>query len=110
MSASFFRLTSLGSEGLEAAAVAVQVLMGVPREGSPVLSQGAWPSSPGTGAVLVVHVLLMVALGVLLLLTGLGVEELRETPLPPAASSLAARALVWCRTERMWISRVELWL
>lgn len=30
--------------------------------------------------------------------------------IPPAASSLAALALVWCRTERMWISRVELWL
>lgn len=28
--------------------------------------------------------------------------------IPPAASSLAALALVWCRTERMWISRVEL--
>ena len=35
---------------------------------------------------------------------------LAELVIPPAASSLAALALVWCRTERMWISRVELWL
>ena len=53
---------------------------------------------------------------------GLGVEVLildplaldpapvAELVLPPAASSFAARALVWCKTERMCISRVELWL
>lgn len=35
---------------------------------------------------------------------------LAELVIPPAASSLAALALVWCRTERMWISKVELWL
>jgi len=35
---------------------------------------------------------------------------LAELVIPPAASSLAALALVWCRTERMWISRVEIWI
>ena len=56
------------------------------------------------------------------LVTGLGLDvevlmpdppplnpaALAELVIPPAASSLAALALVWCRTERMWISKVEL--
>lgn len=61
---------------------------------------------------LVVELLAGVGLDVVLMVDAppLKLVALAELVMPPAASSLAALALVWCRTERMWISRVELWL
>ena len=96
------------------------MLTALPKGGIPTLSLETWLSRLGMGAVPEALVLVVAKALLLLALTGLGVDEPSErlllllllpAPLlPPAASSLAARALVWCRTDLMWISRVELWL
>lgn len=74
------------------------------------MSADAWLSIlEFAGAELVL--LVLVAMAAELVLTGLGVEDPRQvlllllaaplwlTPLPLAASNLAARALVWCSTD-----------
>ena len=77
-------------------------LMGFPRGCIPPLSVDTWLSKLELGAMPALLGLVVVKVLLPLVLTGLGVEELKETLLlfpvplllPLAASSLAARALV----------------